>query len=85
MKKLLISMFGILIFTACGPKIPEVVIEDPEVELIYEGEACGRTVVSIQENYFLLQGSGMHRITPDWQEVSRSCQVRVMDGLIETK
>ena len=52
--------------------------------LIYEGYACGRTVVSIDEDYYVLV-SGLVPLTNKWYKVGNSCSVRVIDGKLQTK
>lgn len=59
-------------------------VVEVKTPLIYEGYYCGRTVVSVDEDYYIII-SGLVKLTDKWYKVSNSCEVRRKDGKIETK
>ena len=53
-------------------------------ELIYEDFKCGRVIVRLGETYYLIYSYPI-KLSENWTYVNSHCDVRVVDGTVETR
>lgn len=55
-----------------------------KTSLIYEGYACGRTIVSLSGTFYAISGQ-LIELSNKWLKLHSSCSVRIYKGKIQTK